>query len=176
MGAAVFNLPAQAWVVQGLLPKSFPSTIVMLDAPLLGLETTRLALKCSEEQVAALISSGDLEWAFDLRGKNSSRSYLRILSVSVARLQRGIQPMSLRERAGRSSGNFEEIFDGIFRHRKPLLLSSELMRVWNCSSRHIHDLAEDNLVSVVKRKYAVNEALLIRRHSVMKFMEKRRIS
>lgn len=152
---------------------------VTLEACLISIHAARLALRCSEDQVIAWIGSGQLEWAFDLRAKKTTRSYIRILTQSVVKLQQPRTPLNLRRRHWKSwvasAPSFEEVFESIFRHHRPWIRTSELIQAWNCCSGHIRNLIELDFLEVARRAYLPNQARLVSRQSVAAFMEERRI-
>jgi hypothetical protein len=150
-------------------------TSITLEAPLLSVEFARLALRCRESDILDWIRSGDLEWAFDLRSDLSRRSYIRILTESVVLMQQRNRLLTLRERKAQRDHPFEVIFDPMFQHHKPFLLSTELARVWNCGTSHIHNLIQDGLLPVVRKPYALREAFQIPRQRAAEFMKSRRI-
>ncbi len=159
--------------------KPLPAPSVTLEAALIGIESARLALKCSEEQLMAWILAGDLEWAFDLRGKNNSRAYIRVLTRSVVKLQQPRTPVSLRRRdwaAWMSAApSFDAVFESVFRHHRPWMRTSELVQVWNCCSGHIRNLIDLKFLEIAEKHYMPNEARLVSRQSVADFMRQRRI-
>jgi hypothetical protein len=148
---------------------------VTLQAPLLDAASARLALRCPEARLMEWILDGELEWAFDLRRAGSRRPCLRILTESVARLQQRGRPLTPREKAAQRSQPLPTVFDAIFQHHRPILISTELARVWACCPNHIHNLIEDKLLTLVARKYVPREALQITRQSALHFMQTRRI-
>ena len=152
-----------------------PPDLITVQAPLLGLEPARLALRCGEAKLLRLIQNGTIEWAFDLRREGSKRSHLLILTECVARLQQHSREMKPKGLARPETRPFATIFDGLFRHGRPHLLTTELARVWNCSSNHVHHLVTDGLLAAVKKNYTPREAWLIRRDSACRFMETRRV-
>jgi hypothetical protein len=150
-------------------------TAVTLEAPLIGVESARLALRCGEDDILEWILSGDLAWAFDIRRAGARRACWRILTESVARKQQREGRLSPREREAQKSHPFQEIFDGLFKHRRPILFSSELSRVWNCGTSHIHNLIQDGLLPTVEKKYAPREGFQLPRKKVFAFMQSRRM-
>jgi len=152
-----------------------PPGAITLHAPLLGVEPARLALRCGEAKLMRLIQNGSIEWAFDLRREGAKRAHLLILTECVVRLQQRSREMKPQEPARRETPPFGPIFDGLFRHNRAHLLTTELARVWNCSSSHVHNLVADGLLATVKKNYLPREAWLIRRDSACRFMESRRV-
>ena len=148
---------------------------ITLQAPLLGLAAARLALRCDERQLLDWILGGDLEWAFDLRRAGARRACLRILTESIIRLQQRNRLLTPREKAAQQLHPFQGVFDAMFHHHKPFLLSTELARVWACSPKHIHNLAGDGLLGLVARDYLPCEAVQISRQTAFDFMQNRRI-
>jgi hypothetical protein len=151
------------------------ATAITLDAPLIGVESARLALRCGEDDVLEWILSGDLEWAFDLRRKGARRACCRILTESVIRKQQRGGRLTPRERKAQKTHPFEEIFDSLFTVRRPVLYSSELARAWNCGTSHIHNLIADGLLPIVRKYYAPRESYQFPRQEVFAFMQSRRM-
>jgi hypothetical protein len=150
-------------------------TTVTLEAPLLGVESARLALRCGEDDIMEWILSGDLAWAFDIRRLRARRPCLRILTESVAARQQSGGRLPARERETRRNRPFRGIFDAIFRHRRPVLTSTELARVWNCGASHIHNLIQDGLLRPLEKKYVPREVFQFPREAVFDFMQTRRM-
>jgi hypothetical protein len=152
-----------------------PPSAITLQAPLVGAEAARLALRCGEKQLMAWILSGDIEWAFDFRRDGARRSCLRILTRSmIAHLQRN-RPITPRERAAQRLHPLQDEFDLMFHHHRPLLTSTELARVWACSPEHVHNLIEDGLLGLAGEAGGSCKALQVTRHSALHFMQTRRI-
>jgi hypothetical protein len=150
-------------------------TALTLDAPLIGVESARLALRCGEDDILEWILSGDLEWAFDIRRAGARRACCRILTESVIRKQQRQGRLTPRERKVQESHSFEEIFDGLFKQRHPVLFSRELARVWNCGTSHIHNLIDDGLLPIVEKYYAPREGFQFPRQKIFAFMQSRRM-
>jgi len=148
---------------------------ITLQAPLLGVEPARLALRCSEKQLMEWVLSGDLEWAFDLRRAGARRSCLRILTESIVLRQQRNRPITPREKAAQRAHPLEDVFDPMFQHHKPFLFSTELARVWACSASHVHNLIQDGLLGLVDKDYVPCEAAQVSRQSAFYFMQTRRI-
>jgi hypothetical protein len=153
-----------------------PASSITLQASLLGVEPARLALRCGEKQLMEWVLSGDLEWVFDLRRAGARRSCLRILTESILLLQRRNRPITPREKAAQRLHPLEDVFDPMFHHHKPVLLSTELARVWACSPEHVHHLIEDGLLGLVDKDYGPCEAAQVSRQSAFYFMQARRIA
>jgi len=149
-------------------------TTLTLKAPLIGLESARLALGCGEDDILSWITTCVLQWAFDFRRARARRAYCRILTESVVRMQRRVEPLSPIELAAQKDNPFEGIFDGMFPQERPFLLSSELCRVWNCGASHVHNLVQDGLLGAVE-KYYVRDVIQISREKVSQFMQSRRM-
>jgi hypothetical protein len=146
-----------------------------LEAPMIGVESARLALRCDEAAIMGWILSGDIEWAFDLGRLNSKRWYLRILTESVVVKQQRAGHITARERSAQRGHPFQEIFDSLFPHLRPVLHSSELARVWGCGTSHIHNLVQDGLLSTVEKTAPRREGFQIPRENVFQFMAAGRI-
>jgi hypothetical protein len=155
------------------------SNLLTFESGLIGVQAAKTALRCGEKQIIAWIGSGDLEWAFDLRAREDTRSCVRILTQSVVKLQQPRAPLRLRRRSWRAwvaaPPTFEQVFDSIIRHHRPWLRASELMIAWNCSSGHIRNLIDLNLLQIQNRAYLPNEAKMVSRQSVADFMRARRL-
>jgi len=150
-------------------------TAVTLEAPLIGVDSARLALRCGEDDILEWILSGDLEWAFDIRRLRARRACCRILTESVVLKQHREGRLTPREREAQRDHPFLEVFDAMFKHHRPFLLSSELARVWNCGASHIHNLTRDGLLSAVEKHHALRPVFHFPRENVFAFMQSRRM-
>jgi hypothetical protein len=153
-------------------------TAITLDAPLLGIESARLALRCTENRLLTLIAAGEIEWAFDLRGKESSRACIRVFTQSVVKLQQARKPSNLRRnwRVWLSGiPAFDDVFSSIFRHNRPFIRGAELARQWGCGCSHITNLIDLNLLELLEDPQSTNQSRLLSRTSVARFMQQRRI-
>lgn len=173
---ATLDTPAPSNIRPAALRSFTPA--ITLEASLIGIESARIALRCSESQLLAWIASGELEWAFDLRAGDSSRSYIRVLTQSVVKLQQTKRPSNLRRnwRAWVAAApSFEDVFDSIFRHHRSCIRGGELAREWNCGSSHITNLVDLNLLEVAQKSHFSNQSRLLSRKSVADFMQQRRM-
>jgi len=148
---------------------------ITLQAPLLDVAAACLALRCTERRLMEWVFSGDLEWTFDLRRAEARRSCLRVLTESIVRFRQRNRALTSSERTAQRLHALGKVFDPMFPHRRPFVLSTELTRVWACSSSHIHNLVQDGLLGLVDRHYQAREAVQIRRETVFDFMQSRRI-
>jgi hypothetical protein len=152
-----------------------PSSAITLQAPLVGVEAARLALHCGERHLMAWIHSGDLEWAFDFRRDGARRSCLRILTRSMVAFQQRNRPITPREMAAQRLHRLDDEFERMFHHHRPVLVSTELARVWACSPEHVHNLIEDGLMGLADEGPGARNAAQVTRQSVLQFMQTRRI-
>jgi hypothetical protein len=148
---------------------------ITLQAPLLDMAAACLALRCAERRLMEWVFSGDLEWTFDLRRAGARRSCLRVLTESIVRFRQRNRALTSSERTAQRLHPFGKVFDPMFPHHRPFLLSTELTRVWTCSSSHIHNLVQDGHLCLVDKHYEAREAVQIRRETVFDFMQSRRI-
>jgi hypothetical protein len=149
--------------------------VLTLEAPLIGVESARLALRCDEATLMAWIHSGEIEWAFDLGRPDSRRAHVRLLTESVVVKQRRKEGLTTEEKRVQQRHSFRVIFDSLFAPRRTLLHGSELARVWNCGTSHIHNLVQDGLLTVSGTRSNSREGFQIERASVSAFMEAGRI-
>jgi hypothetical protein len=152
-----------------------PSSAITLQAPLVGAEAARLALRCGERQLMAWVHSGDLEWAFDFRRDGARRACVRILTRSMTALLQRNRPITPREKAAQRLRPLQGEFDQMFQHHKPFLISTELARVWACSPEHVHNLIEDGLLGLAEQCSGACKAVQMARQSILQFMQTRRI-
>ncbi len=148
---------------------------ITLQAPLLDVAAAGLALRCTERRLMEWVFSGDLEWTFDLRRAGARRSCLRVLTESIVKFRQRNRALTPTERTAQRLHPFGKVFDPMFPHHRPFLLSTELTRVWRCSSSHIHNLVQDGNLRLVDRHHEAREAVQIRRETVFEFMQSRRI-
>jgi hypothetical protein len=175
-GAARTVAPA----VAGLFGPAQDSSRVLiqaltLNAPMVGVESARLALRCDEAALTGWILSGDIEWAFDLRRQNAKRWYVRILTESVVVKQKHPGPFGVNERRSQRRHRFQDIFDSLFPPRRLHFHSSEMARIWGCGVSHIHNLVQDGLLGGNEAKSARHDGFQIPRENILQLMQSRRI-
>ena len=93
-----------------------------------------------EDDVLAAVESGVLAWAWDIRAVGSERRELRIWRDSLLDVIGGQRS---RERTP------EEVFQAIFPPRA--VRTTELQRLWSCSSTHISHLLADGSLPAAPR-------------------------
>jgi hypothetical protein len=121
------------------LPISLP-----VGRMLLPLEAVMVLTDRDEDQVLSLVDTGALTWAWDLRHPDAKRRMIAVWRTSLMlyledpqRMGRGVTAAELR----RSQAQHEtEVLQNLLPRSRPEVRSTELMRMWSCSSTHIHDL------------------------------------
>jgi hypothetical protein len=144
--------------------------INLLRRPLLRVQTVQDCLDKTRDEVNAMIDSGELAFAFDLAAKRESRTDPRVFTLCVA------ENTGWKNPAGQTKNyRLPEVLGMILPQRD--VRSTELKRIFACSSKHIYKLAENFTIA---RKPTVNDGpnsyTVFRRTSVEKFLAGRRMS
>ena len=140
----------------------------------MSVEAARLFLDKDEDYILGAVECGLLTWAWDIRGKNATRREVRIWAPCVFECAKFLRENTISSIDDREHG---VIFLTLWNHSRPVLISTELCRVWNCGSTHVRNLLRDGLMETTKPMANLNasEAAPITRESVEKFMEERRL-
>jgi hypothetical protein len=156
---------------------------------LVPLAAAMLFLNKKQRAVVALIESGDLRWAFDLRSASASAREIRVLRDSLFEYTR-LRP---RERFHESDKlEFAEIIQAILPEKKekarrpvpafvpaaarePVLTCVEVAQCFSCSPGQVRKLLRENLLRAPARR-APGDAVLVLRASVIEFLWKRRMT
>lgn len=123
----------------------------------------------NEDEILQAVESGVLQWAWDIRAPGASRREIRIWRDSI---------LEATTAQRRHSG--DESPDLILREILPPrdLRSSELTRLWSCSSTHVHALIEAGCLIMVEAPAATSGPLSycrVSRASVGQFLQARRV-
>lgn len=126
-----------------------------------------LLLDCSEDRVVQAIESGELEFAWDIARRRSRRREIRVWKESVTALS--------QDRA-RPAITQDSLLASIFPQRT--LRSTDLCRLWSCSSGHLSGLIADGSLAAEPRRCrsGVNSAARIHLTSAVEFLRQRRIT
>ena len=119
-----------------------------------------------EYELEAAVDSGALGPAWNIAGPGAERREIRVWSGSVEGYARGDR---LEARP-----TFE--LPLIFPHSRPQLSSTELQRLFSCSSTHIHNLIAAGLLQQIGKPAAErgpNSAVKVTRASVEQFLNSR---
>ena len=134
--------------------------------PLVPLEAIMVLLDIDEDSVLGLIDGGELRWAWNIASAGSDRREVRVLRESI---------LSYCALSGQPSGE-ESLWTIVFGHSRDVVKSTELQRLFSCSSSHVHRLIKDkDLVALNAATTGPNGFARITRASVIAFLQARRI-
>jgi hypothetical protein len=152
---------------------------------LVPLPAAVLFLNRKQRAVLALIDSGELRWAFDIRSPSAGTRTVRILRDSLLEYT-GLRPHELLYDSDELE--FAAIVNAILPNRKvkrprrllasgaePVLSGSEVAQCFSCTNNHVLNLVREGLLRVPGRR-APGEPLLILRASVIEFLRQRRMT
>jgi hypothetical protein len=158
--------------------------------PLVPLPAVMLFLDRKQRAVVALIESGQLRWAFDIRSASAATREIRVLrdslfeytrlrprehfhesdQVEFTEITRAILPERREKRRRRSAPSFMPA-----KEREPVVTGAEVAQCFSCSTGHVRKLLRDNLLRAPCRR-ASGDAVLLLRASVVEFLRKRRMT
>ena len=122
-----------------------------------------------EEQVLALVESGDLLWAWDVAAPNANRREIRILGQSINAYLAGNPGPDIPP---------EGVMRLLFPEGHPTLSASELARRMNLCSTHMLTLCRSGCLRLVpgaRVRRGPSGSPQVELSSVAKFLEQRRI-
>lgn len=143
--------------------------------PLVPLEACMVLCDRDEDDLVALVQSGDLAYAWDLRGaKAERRAELRIWRESVL----AYLATAPGGTPGEGSGPTEaEVIEQMLPHNRDTLWSTELQRMFSASQTHVQGLIDDGLLQQAgerTQRRGVNARVRVSRESVIEFFKSRR--
>lgn len=140
--------------------------------PLLDVPTCATITDRPTEEILRLIQSGQLRLAFDLARPGARRRELRVLGRCLAEFMQGTQPAGVETPA-----SVRAEIDGIFPALADNLKACTVLRLFNCSSDHVLDLARKGLITVARPgRRGANGDLLLQRASLVEFLVSRRVA
>ncbi len=153
--------------------------------PLVPLPAAVLFLNRKQRAVFALIESGELRWAFDIRSPSAGTRAIRILRDSLFEYTR-LRPREVYYES--DPLEFAAIIKAVLPERKakenrraskpgpePVLSCSEVAQCLSCTNNHILNLVRENLLRTPAR-HRPGEPVLILRASVIVFLRQRRMN
>jgi len=132
-----------------------------------------VALGISEDEVLEMIEDGRLEWAFDLRRKNSRKAFVFVLLESLQKAQDNI--INSLTSSDDENEEWNNVIETILPHKKPLIKGSEIVKTFSISSQHMMNLVNDGLLVALNAKRRRTATPIITRESVIRFLKDRRI-
>jgi len=155
--------------------------------PLVPLPAVMLFLNQKQRAIVALIETGQLRWAFDIRSASAATREIRVLRDSLFEYTR-LRPREHYHESDRHE--FAEIMQAILPERKekragreplsaaapePVVTGAEVAQRLACSPGHVRKLLRDNLLRAPGR-HEPGDAVLVLRSSVIEFLRKRRMT
>ena len=136
-----------------------------LKNPLVGIETCRSVLGCSEDDVLKLIESGKLKHCYNLAATDSTRALFRVLSLSLIDHAFGI---SSQPNAAVDAVRY------VLPGSNPEIPCSVVARAFNSSSTHVHHLVKDGCLVIARPRRYAKDSPGLARASVVDFLQSRR--
>lgn len=136
--------------------------------PLVPVEVVMVLADEHEYEVEAAVDCGALAPAWDIAGPDAERRELRIWSGCLEDYASGANE--------RVTTRFD--LSLIFPHSRPHLLSTEIQRLFSCSSTHVHNLIDARLLTQIgapRSERGPNSAAQVTRASVEKFLREREV-
>jgi len=153
-------------------PLKIPRRIVVRTS-LVRIRLCSVALGISEDEVLEMIEDGRLEWAFDLRRKNSRKAFVFVLLESLQKAQDNI--INSLTSSDDENEEWNNVIETILPHKKPLIKGSEIVKTFSISSQHMMNLVNDGLLVALNAKRRRTATPIITRESVIRFLKDRRI-
>ncbi len=158
------------------------------SCPLVPMPAVMLFLNRKQRAVVALIESGQLRWAFDLRSANAATREIRVLRNSLFEYTR-LRPRECFHESDRHE--FADIIQAILPEPKPgrdqprqlvptangeaVVTSTRVAQCFSCSTGHVRKLLREKLLRAPARRAAGDDVILLRA-SVIEFLWKRRMT
>ena len=153
--------------------------------PLVPLEACMVLCDRDEDDLIALVQSGDLAFAWDIRGaKAERRAELRVWRESVlaylaAAPGEGTRPTGQNGCAPGEGTALpeEEVLERLLPHGRDTLFSTELQRMFSASQTHVQGLIDGGLLEQAgerRQVRGVNARVRVSRESVIQFLKDRR--
>jgi len=131
--------------------------------PLVPVEACMVLCDADEDEILRHIEDGSLAWAFNIGEPTALRREIRVWRDALLKvLRRQDTPMPATP---------EEVISRFLPQRD--LRTSEIQRLFSCSSQHVHDLMRTRCLIVARAATAAsgpNAAALITRASVQSFL------
>jgi hypothetical protein len=155
--------------------------------PLVPLPAVMLFLNQKQRAIVALIETGQLRWAFDIRSASAATREIRVLRDSLFEYTR-LRPREHYHESDRHE--FAEIIKAILPEPKekrprriptstpppePVVTGAGVAQCLACSPGHVRKLLRDNLLRTPGR-HEPGDAVLVLRASVIEFLWKRRMT
>lgn len=134
---------------------------------MIPMELAMIVLDRDEDRVWALIESGDLAWAWDIRTPRTRKREPRVWYLSLICQAEGI-PQPLPDE--------KDVLLSLFPHDEPELRSPEIQRMLSISQGHVTRLIRSRAIRGTKGKPGPHGVSIIKRASLMDFLHKRRIT
>ncbi len=135
--------------------------------PLVPLEAIMVLLDIDEDSVLGLIDAGELRWAWNIASSGADRREIRVLRDSL---------LSYCALSGQPA-DAAALWPIVFGHSRDVVRSTELQRLFSCSSSHVHRLIKDkDLVALNAATTGPNGYARITRASVIGFLNSRRMT
>ena len=140
-----------------------------VSRPLVPIEAAMVMLDRTEDEVLELLDTGELTWAWDIRSPDADRREIRIWRESLMgyfdRGSRGLKPAE--------PPSEPQVLAAVIPTR-PELRSTEIRRIFTCSSTHVLKLVRAGCLDGLNPPHVgPNGFVRVRRASVIRFLQQR---
>ncbi len=151
---------------------TIPRSIVVKSS-LVPLRLCSVAFGIGEDEIMEMIEDGRLQWAFDLRRKNSKKMFVFVLAESLQKAQDNL--INRLAFYNDEDKEWNRVIEIILPHKKPLIKGSEIVKAFSISSQHMMNLVNDRLLVALNVKRRRTATPIITRDSIINFLRERRI-
>ncbi len=145
---------------------------VEVRRPLMSLDAVKGALDCSEDDVMHLIADRQLPFAFDLRGPDAGKIYVRVWARSVEQFKNRTTEKVVEAKPA----DVDRVIRSIL-PPKQILFTSHLESAFNVVAQHIHNLIESGCLKIIPGTgNRINQSPAILRESAAALLRERRLS
>lgn len=158
------------------------------SCPLVPMPAIMLFLNRKQRAVVALIETGQLRWAFDIRSATAATREIRVLRNSLFEYTR-LRPRECFHESDRHE--FADIIRAILPEPKPergklrqtaraakcepVVTSAQVAQCFSCSTGHVRKLLREKLLRAPAKRATGDDVILLRA-SVIEFLWKRRMT
>jgi hypothetical protein len=141
---------------------------VPVRSPLISISVARSVLFCDAKEIFALVETGALLFAFDIRTKSARQVCLRILTQSlVDHLQKKTPDRNLDE---------VKIYQSIWPEPKQICASARVIaRTMSCDADHVNKLLKEKCLLEFTRRDGRTQTPKIGRENFLQFLKTRRV-
>ncbi len=146
------------------------STVEKVTLPLMPVQAIMCLLGWDEDRVLAMVESGALAWAWDIRSRSAKRRDIRIWTQGLAEWR------TTGSNEAIAALPISQVLERIFPHHRAEFRATELKALFCCGHQHVLNLiAEGLLIATSQPCTGPNGSPHVTRDSVAKFLTERRL-